>query len=154
MNSNPSSSRPRFTCRVVRLWSALSGAAESRHVSRCADCQEYFNAVQLLGVALRRDALQSTPVMSPGFERRILNSVRTSTEDPEAPPPRGFRYLVPAGAGGLAVAALAMMVTWSNRATHPEITREDARAVVSAVQTLSSQLVDTVIPSTADFVAL
>lgn len=161
MNSNRSSTRPRFTCRMVRQWAALSGDTAPRHATGCADCREYFSASQSLEHALRRDALRPAPVMSPGFERRILNTVRASAQAPGvAPIRRGFRHLIPAGAGSLAVAALVVVAVWSNRGTHfsghtpgASITREDAAAVVQAVQNVSTQIVETVIPSTAQFVA-
>ena len=155
--SSPASSAPvRFACRVARRWSAVTGATGSRHAAACPDCQEYFRAAHALDAALRSEAMRAQPVMSTGFERRILNAVRASeVAADDLPARRGFRQLLPLASGALAVAAIAAIMLWANLAsTRREIvSANDAQLVVRAVQSMSTQLVGSVLPSTGEFVA-
>lgn len=156
MNSNLTLCRTRFTCRIVRRWCALTEAAAPQHAARCVACQEYFAAVASLEEALRRDALRSTPLPSIGFEQRILSTVRTSGRELEVAAPRRTAWL-PAWTGFAALVAVALVLAWSNRPPRPPVdlrsTAADAALVVDTVENLSSQLVDSVIPTTAQFVA-
>jgi hypothetical protein len=156
MNPNSSSPHVRFTCRAVRQWSALTGGAASPHATSCPDCQEFFGAAAAFETALRRDAAHSQPIVSTGFERRILDAVRAAdAEAASASADRGFKPLVPALAGGLAVAALVVVMLWINTASarRDVVSVSDARVVVRAVQSMSTQLVGSVLPSTGEFVA-
>lgn len=69
-----------WSCRLVRIFGCGTGA----HVARCPDCQQYFNAVDNLDAALRRDAHAQREPAPRGLEARILreleqNAVPAST---------------------------------------------------------------------------
>ena len=164
MNTTPSDSdlRPRLVCRIVRQWCAVFGGQNSRHVASCADCQAYFHAGAALENALRleaRELVRTTPV-SDGFERRLLQAVRSSRSTQE--PVRSTAWGSAWGIGAVtAAAAIAVVAVYLNRDADPfgrsdvagTTTATDAAVMAEAVESLSNQLVESVIPSAGKLVA-
>ena len=161
---NPHSStigpaRSRLVCRVVRQWAALSDARHSRHVTACADCREYFAAIQNLETGLRdHAALISTRPSADDFAQQIVHAVRAevSQRQPVASAShrrvRGFSALA-AAAGVAFVLTLSFRTPPAGHTVTPPSTGEEAQVIVSAVQSLSRGLVETVIPSAGELVA-
>jgi hypothetical protein len=151
--------KPRFTCRIVRLWSVLSGQPQSRHATTCAGCRSYFAALDDLESGLRRDAgVANASRSTDDFAQQIIRTIRAETSNPtrQAPSVKGRMWTF----GGLAIAAcLAFVVSlkFSPRSADRVIgnpsTADGAEVIVSAVQSLSSGLVDSVIPSAGELVA-
>lgn len=151
---------PRLACRITRQWSAISGNARPKHATTCASCRHYFGAMQELETELRRDADRAALLVSShDFAQQIIRSVRESASESttEARPAFGRRWTL----GGLAATgALAAIVISANlRPRLGELptanlsTADGTAVVVSAVQSLSSGLVESVIPSAGDLVA-
>ena len=161
MKITPSSSRPapRLSCRVVRLWSALTDSATPGHAASCSECREYFRTAHALEHALRREATPTTPA-SPGREenqiRETLRAVRNA-----APAPAEPHHWRRALATGVATAALAVVMVHFNRGPigSPSVTENtftpaaDAALLADTVKDLSSEFVDEVIPSAGALVA-
>jgi hypothetical protein len=152
--------RPAFRCRVVRRWCALTGSAAVPHVHSCGDCRAYFQAAAALEHSLRSSVPAESDVAS-GLEQRILRAVRESTPAPQLSG-RRRAAVWPAAVALPALAAAALVVLWPKQpaprlAAQPvavaNASAVDAAAVVSAVESFSNRLVDTVIPTTAEFVA-
>ena len=81
--SSPKSNRVPLVCRWTRFRAALTDnptVTARGHCTTCADCWEYFAAVDQLENTLRREATATTSV--PGtLERRILNAVQHSSRE-------------------------------------------------------------------------
>lgn len=167
-------SRPRVVCRLVRQWCAIADPANSKHVATCADCRDYFQAVNALEAGLRREAhVPSRDVIAPsaGLEREILRAVRASTAKVRSAPVRAWRGWKPVLLGGAAAAVLAIGATFVvlNRpamevamtgpqsttaiSTSNTVAAADAAMLVDAVDTLSNKLTGSVIPSAGAMVA-
>jgi hypothetical protein len=159
----PASSR--WVCRIIRHWSAISGGENSRHLSSCAACREFFATSATLDNALRRDARRAADAVSStseGFEREILRAVRNSTRVQTR-----TRWLAWGGnwaMGGLATVAAVVVAalvferqTISAGRANPEslttTSTAEAAVIVQAVESLSNRLVDSVIPSAGELVA-
>jgi hypothetical protein len=145
---NPPLSRPRFHCRLVRLWCPDTGP-RPRHVESCADCREYFRASEALDSALRRDAVRSAPEFPAGLERSIMQAVRASGRTPE---PSRFSTALFAGGGFIAAAAVALAVVFFHQAPGVKSTAvvaKDAAAVpgiVAAAESLADRWWNEVVP--------
>jgi hypothetical protein len=158
MKHSSSPSRVRWFCRAVRQW----GSGESSHVATCADCREFFAAAGALESALRRDVAGAAAAPDDGLERRILHAVRRAGA--ESAPGRtrtwnqsGF-WVAGAAAAALAVAWVAFQrgsreVESAENSVVVTVTKDDAEALVATVNSLSGQLVDSVIPSAVAMVA-
>ena len=117
MSTTPAS-RPRFVCRVVRLWHAVLGPPQpgptaggrSRHIDACTDCRQYFHAGDELESALRRDVARFAPVPPEGLERRIMEAVDRSTRT--ARPAHSPLALILAGSAVAAVALITFLVRY------------------------------------------
>lgn len=150
----------RLVCRIVRQWSAISGNTHPAHATTCASCRHYFGAVQELETELRRDAARAAlPVSSRGFAQQIIRSVREAAAEPTEEARPALRRMWTFG-GLAATAALAAILISANlrprldeRAPANLTTADGTVVVVSAVQSLSSGLVDSVIPSAGELVA-
>ncbi len=151
MNPTPSS-RPRFVCRVTRLWSTVAGGAGARHAAGCADCRAYFAAAERIDLALRRGAPAwretSTPAPSSGFEQRLLNA----TSAPPEPKPSRASHL-----GWLAAtavtAAVAVAFFRPPGGSPGRALDADVALLTASVGHVSRGLVETVIPTTGALVA-
>jgi hypothetical protein len=152
--------RPSLVCRLVRWRCALAGASRSRHVARCPDCQAHFSAAEAFTRQLRADAIASSrsmPGPAGGFESRLVRAVRNA--------PRHEQSGRGASAGWtLGVAMAAAATAWvvfvptqtppSAPGTATLATPDDvAAATVAIVETVSSGLADSVIPSAGQLVA-
>lgn len=156
MNSAASQS-PRFTCRVVRRWSSVTGHAPAAHCATCPDCQAFFAAGAALENALRREAprVAATPMI--GLEQRIARAVR---ESQPAPRRRNERAPLALWLGAGAAAVLAVLVVL-NRPAAPSATLEEplprseelAQAVLGTVNDLSERWETKVVPTTRAVVA-
>ena len=146
----PSSPRVGLVCRVVRL----RGSAEPSHVAGCADCRQFFAAAAALDSALRRDAARAVTAVDDDLERRIMQAVRASAKQPTRGHARAesYRGLWTAGAALVALAFAVVILQRGPRDAEPKVTRADADAIVDTVNSLSDQLVDSVIPSAAALV--
>lgn len=153
--------RPRLVCRIVRQWCALSDQHPPRHAFTCVSCQSYFAATQSLETALRRAAATTVlPTPSPEFERQILHAVRAAvTQSTRETHAASTRWRIFSG-GLAATASLAVIVFLANFKPQVDTAKgsspsaaEGAAVIVSAVQTLSNGLVDSVIPSAGELVA-
>jgi hypothetical protein len=150
---------PRPVCRMVRTCNAVFSTRSARHLAACADCRAYFASVQELDVTLREAATQisrETPAASTGFERRIMHAVREAAS--EAAPARAERRSHWARGLALAsVAAIAALVftrqSWLPRSDDSAQFANDAAVLVDAVESLSTRLTDSVIPSAGQLVA-
>ena len=157
MSSTPSS-RPRFVCRVVRVWHAVlpgpAGRGRSRHIDACADCRKFFQAGEELESALRRDAARYAPAPPEGIERRIMQAVERSTRT--ARPARSPLALILAGSAVAAVALLAFFVKYpvfperAGAATNPNAQVNDALVVARSISALWQ---NSVVPSAQTLVA-
>jgi hypothetical protein len=149
---------PRFVCQVVRICRAVNEHAGSRHVAACADCQAYERAAEELDSALRREATAlrgAAREPSPDLARSIQRAVRESRSAPAAAPTRDWRTL-PRWAPAAFAAAAALAVAFyfqrpANSSSNP--TKEDAAAVLAAVENFSFKFKERVIPATGAMVA-
>jgi hypothetical protein len=155
-----SAATPRLLCRIVRQWSVLSGNNHPAHATTCASCRHYFGAMQDLETELRRDAVRAAlPASSHDFAQQIIRSVREVASEPagQARPTFGRTWTLGGLAATGALAALLISANFRPRVDEhapANLTTADGTAVVvSAVQSLSSGLVDTVIPSAGELVA-
>jgi anti-sigma factor RsiW len=164
--TSPAENPPRFTCRVVRQWCAISGHQRLRHIAACTSCQAYFAASQSWEDALRRDAtdvIAETLTTSAALEQNILRAVRLSAMRPENSRRffPGRTWAVGAlGAIAAAMAVVAAFVTLNPGSTpgmQPRLaeasTAEEAAVIIDTVETLSSELVESVIPSASQMVS-
>ena len=142
MSTTPTS-RPRFVCRVVRLWYSVFGptaGGRSRHIETCADCRQYFHAGDELESALRRDAARFAPVPPEGLERRIMQTVERSTRT--ARPARSPLALILAGSVVAAVALIAFFGRYpafprqGGSTTNQTVQMNDALVVAKSISTL------------------
>ena len=156
MSTMPSS-RPRFVCRVVRLWYSVLGPAaigRSRHIETCADCRQFFRAGDELESALRRDAVRYAPIPPEGIERQIMQAVERSTRP--ARPARSPLALILAGSAVAAVALIALFVKHpafpghNGMDTSPPAQVNDALVVAKSISTLWQ---NSVVPSAQTLVA-
>jgi hypothetical protein len=153
--------RPRLVCRVVRLWCAVSQADQPRHVATCASCQVYFAAANELESQLRRaaHARSTASDATQNLEQQILRAVRSSASRPRRAsawqPTRSWLM------GGVCAAAAAFAIGLALRFGTGSAPRErmadatptdDAAMILSTVESLSSELVGTVIPSAGELV--
>ena len=155
--ANPA--RPRLICRFARFQAALAYSSENAHVRGCTACRDYFAAIERLEGQLHREVTTVRQVVSPpNFAESVIRTVREETRDRvrrgSAASRRGLAI------GGLAVAAaVAVLLTlqFSSRPNHTAAAEasstEGAELIVSAVQSLSTGLVDAVIPSAGELVA-
>ena len=151
--------KPRLVCRTIRLWSVVSGQPQSRHATTCAECRNYFAAIQDLESGLRRDAAVANSSPAPSdFAQQIIRTVRMEASDSvhRSSSARSKWWTF----GGLAIAtSLALLVSLQfaprseNRLVANPSAAESAEVIVSAVQSLSNELVDSVIPSAGELVA-
>lgn len=156
-----SDAKPRLACRVLRQWCALSDQRQPDHAATCASCRKYFAALQGLDALLHRDETTSgLPTPSRDFEQEILRAVRHAADDRVRVAPAASSRGWMLGGGLTAAAALALavfLVSFKSRvdpALSPAPSAADGAAVIaSAVQTLSTGLVDSVIPSAGELVA-
>jgi hypothetical protein len=151
--------KPRLVCRTIRLWSVVSGQPQSRHTATCADCRNYFAAIQNLESGLRRDAAVANSSPAPmDFAQQIIRTVRMeASASVHATSSSKSKWWT---IGGLAIAtSVALLVSLQfaprseNRLVANPSDAEGAEVIVSAVQSLSSRLVDSVIPSAGELVA-
>jgi hypothetical protein len=152
---------PRLVCQIVRQWSVVSDGRTPGHVARCADCQAYFAATRELQSALREDAAKvrrSAETTSPAFEPQLRRAIRNAAPEPANARPTMLRRAW--GIGGLcAAAALAVALSLrTDPGSQPEplasaSAREDAAVIITAVESLSSDLVESVIPKAGELVA-
>jgi hypothetical protein len=161
MNSHPASHVTRKTswrCLIVRQWSALRADDSPPHAASCADCRQYFASLQQLENSLRTTA--DRPSVEEGdtpsaFEQRILRAVRNAPAATERPATRAWLWAT----SGLSIAAAAALVLGPARTAQrspvgsDRLLAQDAQAIVSAVESLSNGLVDSVIPSAGEIVA-
>ena len=152
-----SENQPRLACRFVRQWCAIFSDRRPSHVAACTSCRAYFAASRSLEETLRRDApdISSEAFATSGaLEQNILRAVRISARKPENSrrsfPGRTWTV----GALGAIAAVVAVFVTLDRNSTSRVETRlvesstaEDAAVIIDTVETLSSELVDSVIPS-------
>jgi hypothetical protein len=139
--STVSSPRPRFACRVVRLWSSLGESEPVAHVASCADCRRFFAASAALEANLRARAARCVPTPA-GLERSILHAVRTSEADAAAAaaPRRAWPRWLPAGAAATAVLAVVVIVSLP-RERPVEMPPQAAPAHVTAVTVTPDEMV-------------
>lgn len=158
--SSDSRSRPRLMCSVIRGCSSIFDLRNSSHVAACAGCQAHFHAAATLDNALRRDAARETVSVPDDFERRIVQAVRQSQRNPAAHRTHAWRGGW--ALGGVAAAMLAVFVVFLGRHPdtpdgvpnpNPAATTADATVIIAGVESLSDQLVDSVIPSAGQFAA-
>ena len=144
---------PRLRCRCVRTWCALGGSA-SGHVAQCAECRTYFAAGETLDASLRRDAAINREPADPERVRDILHAVRTSAAPTEAAERRPWSALWPIA---IAAAAAAVVAGFSLRGRGdvlpPGNPTAEARVLADKVKSLSSNLVESVLPSAGEMVA-
>jgi hypothetical protein len=154
-----SSDRPRLVCRVVRQWSALSQPPHSGHGITCVDCRNYFAAIQSLETELR-DHAGATRLGPAGdeFAQQIIQTVRTeaSASMRAGSSSRGRLWTFGAAVAAAGVALLLALNFKSQPGTKlaaQPSSSEEAEVIVTAVQSLSRGLVDSVIPSAGKLVA-
>ena len=155
-----SETTPRLVCRIVRQWSVISGNTHPAHATTCASCRHYFGAMQDLETQLRRDSVRAAlPTSSHDFAEQIIGSVREAATEPAEParPTFGRMWMLGGLAATGALAALLISANFKPRldehASATLSTADGTAVVVSAVQSLSSGLVDSVIPSAGELVA-
>lgn len=151
---NTSSSRPRFVCRIVRQWSAVAAGGGARHAESCADCQAYFESAAALDSAFRREAgawAQAMPEPSVGFEHRLLRAVAQPAVSAATKRP-WVGYGAWAATAAFAVAVAFVFFRPSSGPTRAS-NQENAAMLVSAVESVSRGLMETVIPTTGALVA-
>lgn len=155
----PASMSVRFSCRAVRLWSAVADAApsSSRHVAGCAECRAHFAAIAALDARLRHGA-RATPAAAPaadspraGFENDLLRAVRQARAEaaaaPAALPRRRVGPAVWTTAAACAAIAVALLVADRTATRNSAALAADTAAVTQAVRSVSARLVETVIPA-------
>jgi hypothetical protein len=153
---NPSSSTPRFRCRLVRLWCPDTGP-QPRHAESCADCREYFRASDALDSALRRDAVRNAPEFPAGLERSILLAVRASSRAP-ARSARSPWFLLGGGliAAAAAVAMAVVLLQPASRVQPGSLAANptpSAPVVAAADGSITARLWNAVIPTAGTLVA-
>jgi hypothetical protein len=163
MNATPyRSDRPRLVCRVIRSWCAVSERRPA-HARSCPSCQAYFQAADNLESTLRKATSHTHSEVlpsSPDFEHAILRAVRTSTSVPERSRRRApSRTWVMGGLSAVtAMVAIALSVNVAPPASPPTrvvstSSAEEAALILNTVESLSTELVGSVIPSAGQFVA-
>ena len=158
---NNSTGKTRFTCRVVRLKTALAGRASNAtgHVANCPECQAYFRTDEILVTSLRRATAQETQRPSADLAAKIALAVRQS-----APAPRRSHRPVALSlfAGATAALAMAFFVVRENlpiRPTAPknqgtsEISSSDVAGLVSDVDRLRIRFMNSVEPAATKLAA-
>ncbi len=164
--TSPEENHPRLTCRIVRQWCAIFGDHQPAHVAGCSSCRAYFVTAHSLEKTLRRDAPQVSAeafTASPALERNILRAVRISATSPvnsrRALPIRAWA-IGAFGAVATVVAVVAAFITLDRDSTsrvQPRLaeapTAEEAAVIIDTVETLSSELVESVIPSAGQLVS-
>ena len=140
MNASPST-HSRFVCKLAR---ALGW--RHRHVTTCADCQEFFTAAAGLDAALRHEARSGAVLPSGRLNDRIIDTVRAVSLQPR-------RSAMPAAwlsFGGVAAGVLGAVLLFRNS---PSSTDEnanletDVRTVVSTAESLSQRFLNSLEPS-------
>lgn len=152
MNSAASHS-PRFTCRVVRLWSSVSGGTPA-HCATCPDCQAFFAAGDALENALRREAPLTAATPMIGLDQRIARAVRESSPTPERVRSRG-PIAIWVGAGAAAALAVTMALNRPGvSAETPDPSAADLKnLVLGTVNDLSDRWETKIVPATQTAVA-
>jgi hypothetical protein len=160
-DSSASETRPPLVCRIVRQWCAVSHTTP-KHATTCASCRAYFAATDELDAALRRDAARSKArafAPSATLEQQILRAVRSSAS--ESTRDRSSYSSRMWALGGLCVAAAAVAITLalrpdasqeSNARMASAGSAEDAAVILRTVESLSTQLVVSVLPSAGELV--
>lgn len=148
---------PRFTCRVVRLWSSIRGAAPAAHCAACPECQAFFAAGDALENALRHAAPRAAATPMIGLDQRIARAVRESSPAGERVRPRR-PVAAWAGIGVGAAAALAVALVLNrpgSLATEEPLpsSRQLADVVLGSVNDLSTRWETKVVPATQAVVA-
>jgi hypothetical protein len=150
--------RPRWSCRLLRSWSVVSGHLPTGHVESCPACHAYVREQYELEDALRRTSPAGRVAPSFGLELRIQRTVRNQLP-PGATARPVFRPL-PWAAAGLAAGLALGVIVWNRRApvTLPAgptaaLSAAEAQAMVAAVESFSVQVTDTVIPTAGELVA-
>jgi len=121
---NPLSAPPaRFACRVIRLGRALTESSRapteqrrfgSRHIARCAACQEFFRHGEALERSLRGEACALVQTLPAGLDQRIITVIRAAATH------RVKRRAFPmVGAALSAAAALVLLGLWILRPIPP-----------------------------------
>lgn len=103
------SSKTSFRCALARFGLALSekDPHDSRHVQRCAYCQEHYRAAAGLDAALRNEARATRVAPSAGLELQIMAAVQRETRAPRrVERPAFFRFAVIGGVAALAIASV------------------------------------------------
>ena len=151
---------PRLACRITRWRSTVTGAPGA-HLETCPACQAYFNAQHALEAELRHEAtaMRRAGAGPATLEADILRAVRTAVsadvvERRERRERGGLRTF---SAMAAAVAALVVVVLVQRKEAPSKIAAgapgEDAAVVVQVVESISSQLADSAIPSAGELVA-
>jgi len=157
-----SDSRPRLVCRVTRLWCAVFQSEQPRHVATCASCRDYFAAANELDAQLRRAARapDAASEATQNFEQEILRAVRNSAARPgRSSAWQPTRTWLLSGIGAVAAAFAILLALRIGPGSTPRermagvTPTDDAAMIISTVESLSSELVGTVIPSAGELVA-
>jgi len=150
------SGRPRFTCRLVRVWISMLGDATaveerglgSRHLASCDACRRFFEACRELEGSLKRDASRRSEFDPTGLEERILRAIHLADRPPRRTIP-GFTLISLAGAAvGVALAVfifrgLLPQKTMEARSAKPP----DAAEIVMAATAAPARLWTSLMPA-------
>lgn len=159
----PRGQSPRLVCRAVRQWCAIFTEHRPAHASSCPECEAYFQAADSLERALRRDAIIANGnglVATSSLEQNILRAIRTSDSNVRRARP-GISKAAWIGGAISAAAAAAVIAIWPGAEpgsdSQPRIagtsSAEDAAAIISTVEALSTELVASVLPTAGAIVA-
>jgi hypothetical protein len=152
--NTPTSDRPRFVCRLLRLWAALTDRTPDRHAVTCDDCRQYFAAGTDLDQQLRRSARLETAPVPEGLEDRIFTAIApTLAQRRRASRPTWWIGVCVGGAAAAAI-AVGVILTQQQPAKSPAPQVAQANASTStdplvAIETYSEQLQERVAPVAA-----
>lgn len=160
--------RPRLICRVARQWHALFPQHQLKHLSSCSSCQSCLEAMRTLELSLRQDAFERREEIAATnlLERDILRAVRVATTTPNKSPSRPAHWTWTLGGLG-AVAAIVVFMAGLKREPVAEpravavvpgtsaaaVTTADVAVILETVDSLSTEFVETVLPSAGGLVA-
>lgn len=145
MNTSPNVP-PRFLCRIIRWWAALTEPSASSvgtkaargHRARCPDCRAYFQSQAAIETRLRSEAQTATPNTPTGLEHRIAEAVRHA-HAPNRTRPRS-KAIFPLWAGGLGAAtAAAILLVLFNRNAHSSTgpAQADSAEIIAVFNTVT-----------------
>jgi hypothetical protein len=153
--NTPSPESPRFVCRVVRWWVALTEfsvpTTASGHRANCPACRAYFQSTAALEAQLRHDSRAQMAAVPAGLEHRIADAVRRAQVPARTPQRRSG----PIWATGLVtVAAAVALVVVLNRGSRPsrattEVGPAEIAAVFTAVTALPQHFNDVFVPASS-----